>query len=146
MQHRKLRIAWSVLWSIAFVLMAALWARSYQVLEFLRIPVTDSRGVFGMNFNGQTSVGFLTTIPQIGSIDRWSFDEVAPNTAVKLFGRFGAENRTLYLPSWFVVTTVGACAAAPWLRSCSKRFSLRALLIATTLICIGLELFVWEMR
>ena len=33
MKHRKLRIAWSVVWGIAAVLLIVLWVRSYLVWD-----------------------------------------------------------------------------------------------------------------
>jgi hypothetical protein len=36
--------------------------------------------------------------------------------------------------------------AAPWLRQLGWRFSLRTLLIATTLVAIGLGLIVWATK
>ena len=51
-------------------------------------------------------------------------------------------HRTLRVPDWFLVLISLVSAAAPWLRwSC--RFSLRTLLIATTLVAVVLGLVVW---
>ena len=33
MKHRKLRIAWSVVWSLACVLLIVLWVRSYHIWD-----------------------------------------------------------------------------------------------------------------
>jgi hypothetical protein len=37
MKHRKLRIAWSVAWGIAAVLLIVLWARTYQHVDMLSV-------------------------------------------------------------------------------------------------------------
>jgi hypothetical protein len=46
---------------------------------------------------------------------------------------------TLYLPHWFVLCGVITLAAVPWLR---WRFSVRMLLVVTTLVAIALGLVV----
>jgi hypothetical protein len=46
------------------------------------------------------------------------------------------------VPYWFLVLLTGSCAVAPWI-SWSRRFSLRTLLIATTLIAVVLGAVVW---
>jgi hypothetical protein len=54
--------------------------------------------------------------------------------------------RRLDIPYWFIVLLNAAIAAAPWLPWWSKRFSLRTLLIATTLIAVALWLIVWVVK
>jgi hypothetical protein len=46
----------------------------------------------------------------------------------------------IYFPYWFSILLVTTLAALPWLR---WRFSLRTLLIATTLVAVVLGLIVW---
>lgn len=48
----------------------------------------------------------------------------------------------LVTPYWFSAILVGTIAAIPWTRS-YNRFSLRTLLIAMTLVAVGLGLIVW---
>jgi hypothetical protein len=48
------------------------------------------------------------------------------------------------LPTWFPAGLTAAFAALPWIRL--KRFSLRTLLIATTLIAVALRLIVTLLR
>jgi hypothetical protein len=143
MRFRKLRIAFSATCLIACVLLCVLWVRSYRWSEFLRIPITDSYGVFGTNFNGQTSVGSLNTIPRKWIVDKWSFDQFAPNGVRQLFGQFGIQKSTVFVPSWFLVVIAGSLAVAPWIRC---RFSLRTLLIATTLVAAVLGVIVYATR
>jgi hypothetical protein len=38
MKHRKLRIAWSVAWGLAAVLLVALWVRSYRRHDIVYLP------------------------------------------------------------------------------------------------------------
>jgi hypothetical protein len=141
-----LRFVFSAFFGIAAVLLIASWVRGYRVSEILRIPITDSYGAFGTNFNGQILVGCLDTIPRKWSVDGWSFDQIAPNGARNLFGRFGIQKRVVFFPSWFLVLLVGAFAAAPWLPWWSNRFTLRTLLIAITLVALVLGIVVWLSR
>jgi hypothetical protein len=46
------------------------------------------------------------------------------------------------LPHWFALALIATGAAVPWMQW-SKRFSLRTLLIATTLVAVMLGLIVW---
>ena len=58
MKFRKLRIAWSVTWGIAAVLLIALWVRSYWVYDLLE------GNVWGKNFyvmDVQSQLAFQTS-------------------------------------------------------------------------------------
>lgn len=48
-------------------------------------------------------------------------------------------------PDWFLIGVAIALSAAPWLRW-SNRFSLRTLLITTTLVAVVLGLIVWSIN
>jgi hypothetical protein len=50
------------------------------------------------------------------------------------------------IPDWFLVLVLGTGAAAPWIPWLRWRFSLRTLLIATTLVAVVLGTIVWSMR
>ena len=54
MKYRKLRIAWSVTWGVAAVLLIALWVRSYSVHDVVygRVPLTNI-------FSGDSRPGML---------------------------------------------------------------------------------------
>ena len=45
MKHRKLRIAWSVAWGIAAVMLIALWVRSYWWRDFKVLYLPNNRWV-----------------------------------------------------------------------------------------------------
>jgi hypothetical protein len=49
-------------------------------------------------------------------------------------------SRRLVLPHWLIAATFAALVAAPWARHFRWRFSLRTLLITTTLVAVVLEL------
>jgi hypothetical protein len=52
-------------------------------------------------------------------------------------------SRQLVCPHWLLIAGFTAVAVAPWIH---WRFSLRTLLIATTLVAVGLGLFVYAAR
>jgi hypothetical protein len=58
---------------------------------------------------------------------------------------FRFEHFSFIAPYWFLILLTAAIAAAPWLRW-PKRFSLRTLLIATTLVAVVLGLIVAVLR
>ena len=43
MRYRKLRIAWSVVWGLASVLLVVLWVRSYWRVDTVRMSATANR-------------------------------------------------------------------------------------------------------
>ena len=52
----------------------------------------------------------------------------------------------IIVPHWFVAGIFAAFAFVPWLPWWSTRFSLRTLLIVTTLVAVVLGLVVWVAR
>jgi len=87
MKYHKLRIAWSVVWGIAYLLLIAGASEVPSVIEF--------------------------------------------------------KNEVIRLPYFLLVALSAAAVAVPWLR---WRFSLRTLLIATTLVAVGLGWIVYANR
>jgi hypothetical protein len=61
------------------------------------------------------------------------------------FMGFYHERYTSCVPVWFLALLSVALAALPWVYW-SKRFRLRTLLIATTLVAVGLGLIVWAAK
>jgi hypothetical protein len=80
--------------------------------------------------------------------EQWGVDASRPNG----LNRPGFEFRRINgcvdvkLPYWFLVTLAGSLAAIPSARKIRKRFSLRTLLIAMTLIALVLGLLVAVLR
>ena len=124
MRFRNLRIAFSATCLIACVLLIALWVRSYSKMGFYAF--------WGRNFfirNGNVTVD-----------DTW----VEKN--LRWFGAQRVKTPTgtwPAIPFWLPTLFVGVLAGVPWLR---YRFSLRTLLIATTLIAMVLGVIVWSVR
>jgi hypothetical protein len=163
MRFRKLRIAWSVFWGLAFVLLILLWVRSYTIVDVLEQRTTLQ--IFRLE--SQTGrLSFWQIRPPAGyspEIDQLLFNQMAigrfhsyrpvdshgpywHQTSVLAFGRFGGDDdRVVFIPHWFPALSLAAMAALPWLRS-PTRYSLRTLLVAMTLIAVVLGLVVWATR
>jgi hypothetical protein len=141
MRYRKLRIAWSVVWGLAAVLMIALWVRSYRGYDVVyrqtkttRTVLSSAAGIIGLSKRN------LEAIPEWG----WSKIELMPGTIPRAWGFSSGNNGTsLRFPHRLPIAVFSVLAAAPWIRELRWRFSLRTLLIATTLIAVVLGLIVW---
>jgi hypothetical protein len=151
---KYLRIAVTALSLTACVLLIALWVRSYRRGVTAWVQPTAARSVmFGSRW------GRLTLCMEPGFARRFirvthSIDDESPPMDRKAFefrrryvvnddgglGWLRGYSRTVIFPHWFAVALVGVVAVAPWLR---WRFSLRTLLIATTLVAVGLGTVVY---
>ena len=141
MNYRKLRIAWSVVWGVAAVLLIVLWVRSYwygDVLQFRSFPedfgIGSVHGVIGADGNINPLKYILSSGWKLWSYP--TFEEMTPPPFLYECPSLGGFE--LNLPHWFLSLIFGTMAALPWIR----RFSLRSLLIATTLLAIVLGLIV----
>ncbi len=148
MTYRKLRIAWTVFWGVAAVLLIVLWVRSYWRVQ--HVVWNSETKAFDISFDrGQLGIGAVNdrimlplgwshrTFP-IWSADSDSDTDDTPKTILG----FGLETDDIsidaYIPFWFPVLTCAAIAIIP--SPLFKRFSLRTLLIATTLVAVVLGL------
>jgi hypothetical protein len=169
MKHRKLRIAWSVAWGIVAVLFVAVWVRSYWWADNLTVRLTDRHTIsIGSILGG---VAIRPWLPTTGPVNWWTwfnsewygeppqewkmsrvarekFAYVAYHEGTwpdakthppKWFG-FLNHGTTIRLPYLGLVGCTSLFAALPWFR---YRFTLRTLLISTTLVAVGLGLIVW---
>ena|SRR5438270_10510728 len=156
MRFRKLRIAFCVTCAIAGLLLIALWLRSYWWIDSAIGPLSTNQ-----RFGATSASGWLTfrwnQDPRYFS--RWSVQHTTVEwledfkTTAEARGErvaisipsFGFSDGAFQIPHWlflspFLLATV---AAAPWMR---WRFSLRTLLIGTTIIAIVLALAVYATR
>jgi hypothetical protein len=144
MKYRNLRIAWSVPWGAAAVLLCVLWVRSYWWMDttnpYLRHTVTTARGKLWWNpqifiESNTAAVAFEEAATKGGRV--FSF----PIHPVKVT----RSSRGIAIPIWFPALFAAVISLAPWIHW-SKRFSLRTLLIATTLVAVALGLVVWAAK
>jgi hypothetical protein len=148
LRYRKLRIAWSVGCAIACLLLVVLWVRSYWWSDKLwRI---DSNARYTSVSSTLGTIQFACMESQAGASQGWNYLQNAhakPSTPRwrYAFGKFEwlffQGNFVLSFPCWLPILFLAAAGPAPmWLR---WHFSLRTLLIATTLVALVLGLIVW---
>jgi hypothetical protein len=149
MRFRKLRIAWSVFWGVACVLLIALWVRSYWWRDLWQTYIPPKAILLLSSEEGQAvaHLEISDSAPGDYGLGLSSYDEPAYRA-----GWHGREFEfrwyrypngvEVFMPHWFIVTLAAALGTIPWIR----RFSLRTLLIATTLIAVVLGLAVYAAR
>ena len=160
MKYRKLRIAWSVGWGLIAVLLCVLWVRSYDWYDSMSGDVLartegESEVATSVIINSwggvvllHTSVNSLVVRPlykywrldstyHAGFLweDTWSFAR-----------RPSWRHVRVTMPHWFLVLIATSFGALPWLPWWSNRFSLRTLLLATTLVAVVLGSVAWAVR
>jgi hypothetical protein len=151
MRFRKLRIAWSVGCGIVAVLLCLLWVRSYWWVEMIGAPLT-SKYYFGVGSHpgcigfaihpmGNLSSSQIKRFQRVPT-ERWLASvqqDILPNIS-RVWGQFSFKRYSYLIPDWFVLFVLAALTGTPWIR---LSFSLRTLLIATTLVAVVLGLIVW---
>jgi hypothetical protein len=159
MRYRKLRIAWSVGCGIACLLLVVLWVSTYWWQSSIRIRMPGYRIVGGISWFGWSSFDYYWENPStLDDLRSFPMSEMLfhyisdpqPNTAGRgwRWARYIDNQRAvtqLQVPCWFTTLVAAACAVTPWL-PWQNRFSLRTLLIATTLVAVVLGLGVWFSR
>jgi hypothetical protein len=145
---RWLRIAASVVCLVVCVELISLWIRSYWACD---IAYVEDIGV--ISAQGYVLCGYLHTPDQLVN---WGFRTVPASEWQNVFAReWKKKLRFNYglipggflisVPHWSLASTVAALAFAPWI-PWSTRFSLRTLLIVTTLVVVVLGCVVWAVR
>jgi hypothetical protein len=148
MRFRKLRIAWSVLWAIAAVLLVALWVRSYWRIDMATYIHSIKMVFHPSSLRGRIMlmVTPMTIIDGAGiqtySITQATGIDQLPDAFLGFYFCHRPNSTIAILPYWFVVLCTGILTAVPWIRW-SNRFSLRTLLIAMTLVAVLLGLAVY---
>jgi hypothetical protein len=148
MRFRKLRIAGSIVCGIACALLIALWVRSYWRCDSLtRI---GSNRIYTQLFSDCGTLCLSRDdkefwrdlyVQRVLEKDRWLYGVRAASNHLPMFGwRLLPGEIFVRLPYWLVLLGCTFIAPVPWLR---PRFTLRTLLIATTLVAVVLGLIVW---
>jgi hypothetical protein len=130
------------------VLLCVLWVRSYWTVEYVTAPTTakfafvafsvDSHFSIAVHYNERFAWRYVASrieenySPRSLRTDVLGFD-----------GGTTTRGSWVRIPYWFLVGLTAAILVAPWLR---WRFSLRTLLIATTLVAVVLGFLVWLSR
>ena len=147
MKYRKLRIAWSLAWGVLAILLVVLSVRSYRWIDELSVPITTARS-WGM-CSAFRHVGFVLGDTRKQRSFLKSF-KVSPETDDQgvpklILGTMTTVTgyRIFWMPHWLFAVLFATLSISPWLR---WRFSLRTLLIATTLIALLLGAIVWAAK
>ncbi len=158
-----MRIAWTMGWGVVAVLLIALWVRSYKVLD--RIEWLHNRTHLSLiSFHGQvgnTWFGYSHSMPRESwgtkfysfTIQKGTQVNYNDGTGHPLPSYLGFKSSwlsspvrraasILVIPYWFPTLSFGIIAAVPWLCCVRWLFSLRTLLIATTLVAVVLGMIV----
>jgi hypothetical protein len=142
MRFRKLRIAWSVLWGVLAVLLCVLWVRSYAHSDLVDVPFGSSK-----SFRITIDPGMIWTA-KIDMPSEWNFESEPVSRKHELlasiyrhgFAFSGADSEfAIALPFWLYVIFSILVGSLSWI----PRFSLRTLLIATTLLALIMGLVVY---
>ncbi len=132
------------------MLLIALWVRSYWRIDSLyfqleQTPTIGFLAIQGKLLIGSETSGTAGTQFKVGSVllDAWMVNTFPVKGNRIGFGKKSFRSGTLYLmPMYVFVVSFSICAISPWI-GWSKRFSLRTLLIVTTLVAVVLGLIVW---
>jgi hypothetical protein len=158
MKFRKLRIAWSVFSGLACVLVMLLWVRSYWWADFLNAPI----GANGYSLSSVRGRLGVDARPAEVAVTGWEYsngrmddphesaDTPQPNRDDDMSDSFSVTTvtttellRVVTLPHGLLSLLFATVAAIPWVR---RSFSLRSLLIATTLVAVVLGIIVFATR
>jgi hypothetical protein len=144
---RGLRIAVTALSLAACVLLIALWVRSYRYWDYC---VCQFSGPYFCGIGSERAILFAGANPvSVPTATPWELKPRLGNKARytrQPRGLFGfscnfdpSTGISLSCPHWFLVILSGLFTTLPWIK---WRFSLRTLLIATTLVAVGLGIIV----
>lgn len=134
---KQLRIAFSAVCGIACVLLIVLWVRSYWQTDAINLGARW--GVISEN----GKLAMLEIVTEKAHKSRWLFLgierrqlEFPPENYFLGFGYTPPPySLDVFAPHWFFILVFATFAMAPWIHW-SKRFSLRTLLIAMTVIAM----------
>ena len=140
MPYRKLRIVWSVAWGVVAVLLGVLCVRSstlydHASLYFYGSGVSSSSWSYRLHF-------MLNSTSDPAIKNRLVYFRASSEPIPKFVWNepWLLTWRSAVMPLWFSVALCLAVAASSWL---PWRFSLRTLLITTTIVAVALGIAIW---
>jgi hypothetical protein len=152
---RRLQITFSVTCGVICLLLIVLWVRSYWRCDIaMGQSSTSIRSYFVLgSVRGFLAIGAEPGFSSLRKVTDWDFDSYPPDYHERLpeptylgfhFARY-ASHSVLFVPYWFPVVMTVSWAVIPWV-PWSRRFSIRTLLIATTLLALMLGAIVYAVR
>ncbi len=147
---KYLRIAVTALSLTACVLLIALWVRSYWRCDQIDIPVSSNYGISIESVRGQLAGWDWDNLGgpwEVWSqpIEVWLGHEPVENELLGFPPHQGlrVSGGIVWVPHWLTVIVAAVTAASLWIR---RRFSLRTLLIAITLVAVLMGAIVYASR
>jgi hypothetical protein len=155
MKFRKLRIAWSVFSGVACVLLIVFWVRSYKARDQTRGVISSHFHLYVTSLNGEIAMAADEwpgkPHPWIFESKTESYNMVAvlpditgkpPLSWIGLRWYFKPNLWVLVSPHWLAAALAAVVGVIPW-APFRRRFSLRTLLIAATLVAVVLGVVVY---
>ena len=159
MRFRKLRIAWSVVWGLAAVLLVVFWVRSYTWQDMVSARSPDIGSTYAASLQGKLRISlFREHRHSPTDFSRWGANTAPAERMAASLEASPMPNRICALgfelvnypnpfafaiPFWFLILMSATMATLPWI---TWRFTLRTLLIATTLVALVMGLIVYFAR
>jgi hypothetical protein len=140
-----------VAFGLVAVLLVGLWVRSFSREESVWI-YTPRGGVTLCNIYGKAILKVAIRAGAVPNVVTGMQSSINPQPELSFYGmefyagfllRRGSNNFDLFMPYWFLTLLSLSLAPLAWLH---RRFSLRTLLIATTVIAVGLGLLGWAAK
>jgi hypothetical protein len=155
-----LRITWTVFCVLAWLPLIALWMRSHFRTEYVERVVNVNRlystGIWERILNLPGDLVFASESVTNSSINYelpgWkyrAYDAVqSKHTRFRFWSKSQSspQYRVVLVPHYLATLAIGVAGVVPWLFPFTWRFSLRTLLIATTLVACLLGLIVYFAR
>lgn len=148
-RFRRLRIAVSVFFGLLAALLVVLWLQSYRANEIVARTSKSGRMTILGSDRGYvffaTQIHELAKTPQWGPrfIHGWQYEWSAPaQSPLQPRIDFSRVTGRVVLPISLLVLSASVASVMPWIR----RFSLRSLLVVTTLVAVVLGFAVWMVR
>ena len=159
MRFRNLRIVFSAACGIVCVLFVVLWIRSYSALESWTgwsLHIQSAHGkliVFAVPDSQKYKALLRKQDPGYNGYSNVPFNQFKPSTELSVaiagsqafFARYYDVKRICIIPFWAAVLVLAVLPVASWTKW-KWRFSLRTLLIATTVIAVVMGAAVYTMR
>ena len=148
MRFRNLRSGWTVTCAFACLRLIVLWVRSCSAGTVLAIQITSTQAVKLVSQRGFLGAVLFDPHDAPRRYDKWGLGNYAldgwdePSLDVRIRPKPDIYAQAM-IHCWLVVRVAVPSFIAPWIR---WSFSLRTLLVATTLVAVVLGMVVWSIR
>jgi hypothetical protein len=140
---RLLRVSMLVTSGILCCLLVALWVRSYYYLDQFSWPLSTTRGIEFVSLQGKVRCSTLRLLPAYFQLSAWGLESMGsgswPAKDEIEESKWGSTfvsplDFSMWMPYSALVLVGMAVAVAPWIKW--RRFSVRSMLVAVTLVAI----------